>query len=34
MDIEIYNYIDIVLHDYRAGRLVEKKDKKKLSKEE
>jgi len=35
MDIEIYNYIDTLLHDYRSGRLVDGNvKKKKMTKEE
>jgi len=35
MDIELYNYIDTLLHDYRAGRLVDgNAKKKKMTREE
>lgn len=35
MDIELYNYVDTLLHDYRSGRLAEgNSKKKKMTKEE
>jgi len=35
MDIEMYNYVDILLHDYRSGKLTDSSSKKKkLTREE